>query len=151
MFCISSVRLWIEYCQKSVLQWPEESQCLSLSINSKSWSLNLNHVTLGKVMGPDESLKAAFQRALRVYLGRGQDDAVDQLRLCGHLNLLNDLCPPIKQNHSVEESRLWTSEREREGWSTRYVSSNKSRVSNKNLLPVRSCVCHVQYISITLI
>lgn len=49
-----------------------------------------------------------------VYLGGGEDDAFDQLRLREDLNLLNDLRPPIKQNHFVEESRLWTSERDDE-------------------------------------
>lgn len=46
-----------------------------------------------------------------VYLGGGEDDASDQLRLCEDLNLLNDLHTPIQQNQFVEESRLWTSER----------------------------------------
>lgn len=39
------------------------------------------------------------------YLG-GENDAPDQLRSCEDLNLLNDLHPPIQQNHFVEESGL---------------------------------------------
>lgn len=46
------------------------------------------------------------------YLGGGEDDTPDQLRLCEHLNLLNDPGSLINQSHSVEEPRLWKPERD---------------------------------------
>lgn len=55
-----------------------------------------------------------FNLGFSVYLGGREYDAFDLLRLCEDLNLLNDPRTLIKQNHFVQESRLWTSERDDE-------------------------------------
>lgn len=55
----------------------------------------------------DQSMNCA------VYLGGGEDHALDRLRLGKELNLLDDPRTLIKQNHFVEKSRLLDSREKR--------------------------------------
>lgn len=41
-----------------------------------------------------------------LYLGGGEDQALDQLWLCEHLNLLYDPRAPVQQGHFVDPSGL---------------------------------------------